>query len=269
MTISQALKTNNPETEILLGHAMRKTKEFLYTHPETKLTAKQLKTFKALVARRKKGEPVAYLLGYKDFFGLPFKVNQNTLVPRPETEWVVEHILNQKLLKKTSILDLGTGSGCIAISIKKNAPKLTVTASDISTKALLIAKQNARTHKTKVNLVHSDLLSNLSNKHFDIIIANLPYGWSEWKSNSSTDAKSLKFEPQLALFTKEDGLYLYRLLLQQVSKLAKQPSTIYLELDPRQKIKLTKLIKTTLPKAKITFHKDLAGLWRYAEIKKS
>ncbi len=267
MTIGQALKTNNPDTDILLGHALRKTKEFLYTHPDAKLTAKQFKTFKALAARRKKGEPIAYLLGYKDFFGLRFKVTIDTLVPRPETEWVVEHILHQKLPKSTSILDLGTGSGCIAISIKNSAPKLAVIASDISKKALIIAKQNSRTHKAKIDFVHSDLLSNLSTKHFDIIIANLPYGWSEWKKNSSIEAKSLKFEPQLALFTKENGLFLYRLLLQQVSKLGTQPNAIYLEFDPRQKAKLAKLIKTALPKAKTTFHKDLAGLWRYVEIK--
>lgn len=269
MTIGQALKTNNPDSDILLGHALRKTKEFLYAHPEIKLSEKQLKTFKALVARRKKGEPIAYLLEYKDFFGLKFKVTKDTLVPRPETEWVVEHILHQKLSNKTSILDLGTGSGCIAISIKKNSPKLSVTASDVSEKALLVAKQNARTHKTKVDFIHSNLLSNLPSKHFDIIVANLPYGWSEWKNNSSIEAKSLKFEPKLALFTKEQGLYLYRLLLQQISKLKTQPNTIYLEFDPRQKAKLAKLIKTILPKAKIIFHKDLAGLWRYAEIKKS
>ncbi|MCC7356528.1 MAG: peptide chain release factor N(5)-glutamine methyltransferase [Candidatus Doudnabacteria bacterium] len=269
MTIQETLSLySDAESDLLLSFVLKKSRDFLYIHPEKKLTTKQLKAFKSLVARRKKGEPVAYLLRYKDFFGLKFKVTKDTLVPRPETEWVVDHILNQKLSNNTSILDLGTGSGCIAISIKKNTPKLSVTASDVSKKALLVAKQNARSHKTKINFVHSNLLSNLSNKHFDIIIANLPYGWNVWKNNSSIEAKSLKFEPQLALFTKENGLYLYRLLLQQVSKLKKQPSVIYLEFDPRQKTKLAKLIKTILPKAKTIFHKDLAGLWRYVEIKR-
>lgn len=267
MTISQTLQVyKNTDTDLILEHVLKKPKEFLYTHPEKQLTASQLKTFKALVARRKKGEPVAYLLGYKDFFGLRFEVNKDTLVPRPETEWVVEHVLKQKLPRGTKILDLGTGSGCIAISLKKNAPKLSVTAADLSKKALLVAKRNAQTHKTKIDFVHSDLLSNLSKKYFDIIIANLPYGWNDWKNNSSIEAKSLKFEPKLALFTKENGLFLYRLLLHQISKLQTQPSVIYLEFDPRQKSQLTQLILKTLPQAKLKFHKDLAKLWRYVEI---
>jgi release factor glutamine methyltransferase len=267
MTIQEAIIANTKiEADLILEHILKRPKEFLYMRPETKLTIKQLKAFKALVARRKKGEPVAYLLGYKDFFGLRFKVTKDVLIPRPETEWVVEHILNQKLSNKTSILDLGTGSGCIAISIKKHAPKLSVTASDVSKKALLVAKHNARAHKTKLNFVHSNLLTNLSNKHFNIIVANLPYGWDVWKKNSSIEAKSLKFEPQRALFTKENGLYLYRLLLQQISKRKNKSIKIFLEFDPRQNSSIQKLIKTALPQAKIKMHRDLANLWRYVEI---
>ena len=290
MTIRQIMQTNQSlETELILGHALRKPKEFLYTHPETELSAKQLETFKALVARRKKGEPVAYLLGYKDFFGLRFKVTKDTLIPRPETEWVVERTIklcHPKLDlgsikmdsgypsqasgvrndKKISVLDLGTGSGCIAISIKMNAPKLTVTASDISTKALTIAKQNARNHKVKIVFKKSNLLSELNSEKFDIIIANLPYGWATWNKTTPENNLNIKFEPQLALITKEHGLYLYRQLLQQISKEKNKQKKVYLEFDPRQKSRLEKLIKASLPQAKTKFFKDLAKLWRYAEI---
>ena len=286
MTIKEALKKHHKiEIELLLARVLQKPKEFVFLHPEHILPSYHFNILSSLIKRRMRGEPIAYILGYKDFYGLRFKVNKNVLVPRPETEMVVKRVvdvvqaigLRQKQAnglhyKDTAIkiLDIGTGSGCIAISIARQLRivnfELRITASDISTQALKVAKQNAKTHKVKVNFVKSDLLKNVKG-NFDIIIANLPYGWNAWKNNSSMDTRGLAFEPASALYTSENGLYQIRRLLTQIAALKQQPKFIYLEFDPRQKKELSALIKKQLPKAGIKFHRDFANLWRYAEIR--
>ena len=290
MSISDILKKYHKiEIELLLGHVLRKSKEFVFLHPETRLTARQLKILASLIARRKKGEPVAYILGYKDFYGLKFRVNKDVLVPRPETEMVVDLVkrLAGTALEPSAgsersqlaerprpfptarpirILDLGTGSGNIIISLAKVlGSKAEYFASDISEKALRVARQNARTHKAKVKFYHSDILENVRVSP-DIIIANLPYGWKAWKRQSSAETAGLKFEPQEALFTGENGLHLYRRLLEQVAVKNNPPKFAYLEFDPRQKAALARLIKKTLPGSKAEFFRDYAGRWRYAGI---
>ena len=239
--------------------------------------------------------------------GLRFKVNKNVLVPRPETEALVERVVAScELLVtggKIKILDVGTGSGCIAVSLAKQVQgsrfKVQITASDLSPAALAVAKQNAKIHKAKVKFIKSDLLKNIK-EDFDIIIANLPYGWKAWKNNTTTATIGLKFEPQGALFTEEKGLKLIRELLEQIAAKKNQPKLIYpapskkevgilpgasyknqsefkvsrsqgrcwvyLEFDPRQKVDLQKLIKKILPKSKAIFYKDLNNLWRFVEV---
>ncbi len=274
MKISEILKKyNNLEIEILLAHVLKKPREFLYMEPAYKLSASQLISVKKLITRREKGEPIAYILGYKDFLGLKFKVNKSVLIPRPETELLVESIklkvesIEQK--KPVRILDVGTGSGVIAVSLAKQVQgarfEAQVTVSDISDKALAVAKENAKAHKVKIKFIKSNLLKNVKNS-FDIIVANLPYGWKVWKNNSSAATKGLKFEPQIALFTEENGLKLIRELLEQIVGLKVKPKLIYLEFDPRQKQNLAVLIKRTLPSARVTFHKDYAKMWRFVEI---
>jgi release factor glutamine methyltransferase len=244
-----------------------------------------------MIARRQKGEPVAYILGYKDFMGLRFKVNKDVLIPRPETEELVDRVLsatadlirnpNKQILKQVQnddvkILDVGTGSGCIAVAIAKQlqqvqisirqlADKYQIYASDISPKALAVAKHNAKTHQVKIKFIHSDLLSQIRMK-LDVIVANLPYGWQAWKNNTSTETVGLKFEPQQALFTKEHGLYYIRSLLEQIAGQKQQPKSIFLEFDPRQKQELNRVIKKYLPDTRIEFFKDLFGRWRFCQI---
>ncbi len=279
MTIEQILKKYRTiEIELLLLHALGKPKEFLYIHPETKLTILQYKKVLQYVKRRQKGEPMAYILGYKDFYGLRFKVNNHVLIPRPETEMIVDAVVQALGLlhkpekqatgphynRKIRILDVGTGSGCIAISLAKNL-KADLYASDVSKKALSIAKQNASQHHVKIKFIKSDLLKNI-NGDFDIITANLPYGWHGVKNRFSSVKDGLKFEPQSALYTQEKGLMEIRRLLEQISSREYQPKFVYLEFDPRQKKDLQKLIKKYLPSSNIGFHRDLNNFWRCAEV---
>jgi len=263
MTIKQILintKNISPlDAEIILSFIVKKPKEFLYTYPEYKLTINQIKKFKNLVIRRSKGEPVAYLTNHKEFYGLDFYINKNILIPRPETETLIEEIIKNEKNKKLIITDIGTGSGCIAITLAKFLPKAKIYATDICKKALSVASKNAKIHNVKINFIQGNLLEPLKNKKIDIVVANLPYGWKEWKNNSSTETSGLKFEPQKALFTKEGGLFLYLQLFSQLAKRKQKPKSIYGEFDPRQKKDLQKIIKKYLPEYKVKIKKDLAG----------
>ncbi len=262
MTISQALKKyKDIEADLLLGHVLKQPKEFLYMHGDTKLSLKAQKTFETLATKRRAGVPAAYIVGYKYFYGLKFKVNRNVLIPRPETEWLVAkglQIINKKLkagsFQKIKVLDVGTGSGCIAISIAKNIDlkKVQVFALDISASALRVAETNANDNGVKISFSKNDLLTGKKGK-FDLIIANLPYvPYSDYKKFLS----NLKFEPKIALTDGTEEFTVIQNFLQQYGRHLKPTGTLLLEFDP----KTVHLLKDH--KAKI--YNDLHGLKRYA-----
>ena len=270
MTVSQALrKYSGLEIELLLAFVLKKPKEFLFMNPEKKLSSSQAAHLINFARRRNTGEPVAYLLGYKDFYGLRFLVNKNVLIPRPETEWLVQRVatLAERQKHPLRVLDIGTGSGCIAVSLARDlGARGKVFSSDISKKALGVAKKNAKAHGQKIKVFHSNLLEKIPGD-FDVMVANLPYGWQEWKNNSQAETRGLQFEPKSALFTSQHGLKeIFRLLKQLVKKQIK-PKFLYLEFDPRQKAELALLIKKTLPEAKFGFFRDVFGRWRFVEIR--
>lgn len=273
------------EAEILLSAVLKKPREFFIARPEQKLSRSQIFRFQRLISRRLKGEPIAYLLGYKEFYGLNFKVNKDVLIPRPETELMVDETL--KLIssgtRPATIIDIGTGSGCIIISLIKGLNHESrimnheFLAADISVKALSQAKQNAKLHRVnkKIKFIKGDLLSPLiHNSSFIIhdsliILANLPYGWKEWKNNCSLDSAGLKYEPAIALFTGKKGLELYEKLFKQIKKLVNSPNSafnssvfLFLEIDPRQAVLMKILAKKYFPHGKIQIKKDLASLDR-------
>ncbi len=254
------INTASLDAEVLLSFVIKKSKEHLYTYPDEKLTATQTKKFAELIKRRSTGEPVAYLVGYKEFFGLNFKVNKTVLIPRPETEIMIEEVIKNKNVK--TIIDIGTGSGCIAVTLAKHFPKAKIYAGDICKRALKVAQTNATTHKVKINFKPGNLLEPFKNIKADILIANLPYGWNAWKNNTNAETIGLKFEPKKALFTDEHGLRLYRELLEQIIKSKINPRFIYFEYDHRQTAELKELVKQYLPEYKIKIKKDLAGLDR-------
>lgn len=279
MTIQQALKTyKDVEIDLLLAHMLKQPKEFLYLNPQAVLTKQQTSALAALVARRKKGEPVAYIVGYKYFYGLKFKINKNVLTPRPETEWLVERAralmesgkwkVENKKKPKIQILDVGTGSGCIAVSLANTlttpGSQLTasVTASDVSSTALKVAEQNAKTHKVTVRFIQSDLFKNIRGK-FNVITANLPYvpqGMYELLYHN------LKYEPKVAITDGGEVWDMYRRFFIQLPKHIKPGGAVLLEIDDGSKSDLQKMLKQLLPDYKASFYKDLNGLWRYLEI---
>lgn len=246
MTIRQALQysfavlkeiSNSPalDAEILLSYVLKKNRAFLFTYPEKKLTLSQEKNFKNLLARRKKHEPIAYIVGRKEFYGLDFFVNCRVLIPRPETEELVKNIIDyvqdtRYQIRDTVICDVGTGSGCVAIALAKHLPCAKIWACDISKSALKIAKINAKTHRVSkhIKFVCSDLFSKIPHKiKFDVIVANLPYLSQKQYQNVQPEIK--KYEPRLALIGGKTGMEIYAKLLQQSKNHLKSGGKIFLE----------------------------------------
>lgn len=267
------------EAELLLSHVLKKDHIFIKARPDFKLSRAQLLKFKSLEKRRTHNEPIAYILKSQPFYGQPFMVNRHTLIPRPETEYLVD-IIKKDLTNKTSkklIIDVGTGSGCLGITLKLQIPNATVIASDISRKALSVARKNSRSLKAEAVLVQDDLLGDglqskihqtLKKISFDriVLVANLPYLPTSYKKNMAPDVAD--YEPSTALFAGSDGLILINKLLTQISKskLASLIKSAYLEIDPSQSKKLTKIIKKLFPSWQVRVLPDLAGRPRYLVI---
>ncbi|MBI5731888.1 MAG: peptide chain release factor N(5)-glutamine methyltransferase [Candidatus Magasanikbacteria bacterium] len=280
MTIKEALKYGYKElgasrlldAEALLSFALKKDKEFLFTYPEKDVSPAVWKKFKRLIERRCGNEPTAYLTRHKEFFGLDFLVDKNTLIPRPETEMMaqeaIDRIKNRESgigNKKIILIDVGAGSGYVPIAIAKNinAKKVKFFAVDISSGALKTAEKNARRHKVKIKFLQSDLLSKLIHNSkfllpdsYCLITANLPYLSRKIWQKAGPDVKN--FEPKTALVSAENGLKHYRLLLQQIKTAGPKQTTALLEIDPSQKNKISKLGKKILPAARLVIKKDLS-----------
>jgi release factor glutamine methyltransferase len=251
------------DAEVILSFVLKKPKEYLYTHPEKILSTAQSTAYKKLILKRKKHFPVAYIIGHKEFFGLDFLVNENVLIPRPETEFLVEQTIAVCLRQgfgrqaaarldknNLTIADIGTGSGCVAVALAKNLPETKIFATDISKKALQLAKKNAGRRGVQVSFLRGHLLTPLKNKKIDIIVANLPYLPRDYKHDS------IKFEPKIALYAANSGLSLYEKLFQQIARLKHQPKFILIEAGSIQIKSLVKIIKKNLPQAKVTVKKN-------------
>ena len=200
------------DCEILLCTVLKQDRHFLYSHSDASVDNHILADFNSLIAKRASGFPVAYLTGMKEFWSLQLEVNQHTLIPRPETELLVELALDSTSMNsRSNILDLGTGSGAIAIVIAKERPGCIVTACDISLPALSLAQHNANTLKlNNLRFVHSDWFSGIGQQHFDLIISNPPYVES---NNSGFVTGDIRYEPRLALDGGPHGLDAYRRII--------------------------------------------------------
>ncbi|MBI5728167.1 MAG: peptide chain release factor N(5)-glutamine methyltransferase [Candidatus Magasanikbacteria bacterium] len=272
------------DAEVILALVLGRTREYLSAHSEQSLEPQTTRRFHTLVAKRKTGVPLAYLTGHKKFYGLDFFVNRSTLIPRGETELLVE-LVGDRLQKETepiALVDIGAGTGCIPIAIiktlkHKNIKTLSsAMATDISAPALRVAKKNAKFHGVNVTLCRGDLLDpifkrkRLLQKCSRLIItANLPY----LTRTQYESAPSIQHEPCRALVAEDEGLALYKKLLKQISILttsgqfADPHLDAYLEIDPAQVPALSRQIHAIFPSANVSIHKDLAGRNRLIHIR--
>lgn len=208
---------------LLLQYVLNAPKAQLLAHQDDILTSPHYKKLQILLNDLLNGKPLAYVINTKEFFGFDFYVNKDVLVPRPESESFIEllQMLNPK--PQQSLLDIGTGSGCLAITAKKLFPSLDVTASDLSDRALKVAIKNAKTLQCDIDFIQSDLFSNLAKK-YDYVFANLPYV----PSNLNV-SKEVKSEPSIAVFSGQDGLSCINDFLANVAKHTKPNSCIFME----------------------------------------
>lgn len=223
------------DTEIILAHTLRKSRTYLHAHGEEILDPRHFEIVEARLRLRLDHTPIAYIIGHKEFYGRLFKVTPATLIPRPESETMIDLLKDTvtsappSLLKELLYLvDVGTGCGCLGITAKLELPKLEVTLTDISKYALNVAQANATALHGDVTLLHSNLLENYPFTP-NIILANLPYVDPSWKRSPET-----AHEPSLALFAKEEGLELINKLLHQAKVRLAPHGHIFLEADPRQ-----------------------------------
>ena len=214
------------EAQMLAGHAMLVDRAWVLSHPEHEVNDLALE---GLLQRRENGEPLAYILGYREFFGRRFRVDTNVLIPRHETEVLVEAALEteNKLLR---VLDIGTGSGCIAITLKLERPDWDIWATDISFSALQVARENAEMLGADITFRHSNLFDQMDHEKFDLIVSNPPYIGRE-----ETLPREIKdFEPSSALFADDNGLSLYTQLAQDIGPHLESGGQLLLEIGQTQ-----------------------------------
>jgi len=248
------------DAEILLAYVLQKPRSYLYAWPDNCLNVAQLAGFERLLARRQAGEPIAYLVGQQSFWSLELQVSPATLIPRPETELLVEQVLHLMPAEQPiTVLDLGTGSGAIALSIAKERPNWQVVATDISATALAIAGRNAQQAAiTNVTLQVSDWFSELDNTAFDVIVSNPPY---IAENDAHLQQGDVQFEPRQALVAGGDGLDAIRVIVNNVQSHLRKAGWLLLEHGYTQADAVQWLLKAQGFQQVNTIN-DLAGLAR-------
>ena len=253
------------EAEVALMNVLRIPRQDIFSQQESEVTPQQEQALEEILARRQKREPLAYILGYKEFYGINLLVNPNVLIPRPETEFLVEHTLFMALMGMESadlvIADIGTGTGAIAINLGIHLPSARVYAIDNFDPVLDVTSYNVRSHNVtdRVTLLKGNLLEPLP-EPVDVIVANLPYIPSD---RIPTLQPEIQWEPQTALDGGNDGLDLIDQLLNQAAEGKLKPhGVIILEIDPEQFEPVKQLASQLFPESDITVEKDLAQMDR-------
>jgi release factor glutamine methyltransferase len=266
-------RTARLDARVLLAHVLGVERSTLYAHPERELTYEQEQRYRELLERRARGEPVAYLTGHKEFFGLDFLVDRRVLIPRPETELLVEAALRHCRERLDAgqapvVADIGTGSGAIPIAIAVNEPRLPyLYAGDISADALAVAALNCRRHHVegRIRLLRGDLATPLP-ESVDVLTANLPYVGTGEMQQLEDDV--LLYEPHEALFSGIDGLaHIERLFTNLAFSSTLLPETVLLlEIGYAQRASLARLLETLWPQARVSFLRDNAGWDRVVQV---
>ena len=229
------------DTELLLSKSLNKSREELLINLDQNIYKRELTNFNKYLIRRSNKEPIAYLLGEKEFWSKKFFVNKGTLIPRPETELLVEKLVTIYKEKKITILDIGTGTGCIIVSLLSELKNSSGTAVDISREAILVAKKNACKFKLsdRIKFLHKPF-EELYGKKFDLIVSNPPYIKRMEIKNLSDDIK--KFEPKMALDGGNDGLDLIKKVIYKSREILKINGTLALEIGDEQIKKVSKIL---------------------------
>ena len=233
------------DAEVLLGHLIEKSRLQLYLHFDMPVYQEHLDVFRVLIKRRIDHTPISYLINHKEFMSLDFYVDERVLIPRPETEFIVETILNTNPEKPQRILEIGTGSGVIATTLAVNEPEWEIIATDISQDALDVAEKNRDAHECtdRISLLHGDLfdpIQKLDTSHFNWIVSNPPYVMSCENSDLSPDVK--KHEPHIALFAGEDGLSIIRRLISEAPSYLNPGGKLIFEIGNKQGNSVQELI---------------------------
>ena len=229
------------DSEILLSKTLNQPREKILINLDQKINQKDILIFRDYLLRRSKNEPIAYILEEKEFWSKKFKINKHTLIPRPETELLVEELLNIFKGKKISILDIGTGSGCILISLLCDLKKSIGIGIDTSKNAILMAKKNANKHNLlgRIKFVNKSF-ENIFSKKFDLVVSNPPYIEKKDMRNLSEDIK--KYEPRMALEGGNDGLDLIKKIIYKSKKILKINGTLAIEIGNEQIKKVSKIL---------------------------
>lgn len=246
------------DAQLLLCEVMQRDRAWLLAHPEELLNMQQSRTYADMLKRCLNGEALPYVLGWWEFYGRRFSIDPSVLIPRPETELLIEHALEYALRQEDIglVLDVGTGSGCIAVTLALELPRVRVVAADIDTAALRVARTNAKRHGVaqRIHLVCDNLAGSLAGP-FDLICANLPYVPKERLSKLDV----AKREPQRALDGGESGLELIRRLLVGLPRLLSLKGRALFEVDTDHADQVRKRTLSTLPDAAVRIQSDLSG----------
>lgn len=281
------IEDSNIKIKLLIEYVFNIKKEQIILNYDNEIKKENALEFNILLDKIKNGVPIQYIINNQDFMGLHFYVNENVLIPQPDTEILVEEVLkycntvrkndyenssnnckenNKKDCVETiKILDLCTGSGIIGISLCKYLENVEIYASDISMEALNIAKKNAKDNDVSIQLIQSDMFNNIQEKAFDIIVSNPPYIESGVIKNLS---KEVQNEPEIALNGGKDGLKFYKIIAENAKKFLKQEGIIFLEIGYDQKEKVKKIFRNYNYYSNIKCKKDLSGNDRVIIIKK-
>jgi release factor glutamine methyltransferase len=260
--------------ELLLMHALGRGRTWLYSYPETLLDPAVAEKYFALIARRAAGEPTQYLIGKQEFWGLEFEVNPAVLIPRPETEHVIEVALERlgargvKTDSRTAaplrLADVGTGSGCIAVALARELPRAEIFATDVSAEALEVAGRNAARHGVtdRIHFTNCDLLSGVAGDEtqFDLIVSNPPYVARDDAGRLQREVRD--HEPDAALFGGPTGVEIYSRLIEEAASLLHSGGILVLELGYNSAAHVRGLLKPELRWTNVRITNDLAGISR-------
>lgn len=266
MNIAEALREAGIEfadARVLLRSVLAVDNAHLVAHPEKALTGEQNERYLALAQRRRAGEPVAYLTGEREFYGLAFKVTPAVLIPRPETELLVESALafipeNTAENAPVRLLDLATGSGCVAVAIATRRPRALVTATDVSSAALAVARENAARHAANIEFLESDWFAALAGRRFDVIVANPPYVAEDDPHLAEGD---LRFEPGGALVAGPKGLDCIEIIVERAADFLAPGGRLLFEHGYDQG-GCSRTLLEVAGYRDIATHRDLAGIER-------